>query len=57
MKETKAEHLPTWKLRPFERHSFQTWDDEEKDQLVWSVLAQRVLPQSWCGLWIWGNMR
>ena len=57
MKETKAEHLPTWKLRPFERHSFQTWDDEEKDQLVWSVLAQRVLSQSWCGLWIWGNMR
>lgn len=43
MKQTKAEHLPIEKLRPFEGHPFQIRDDEEMDQLVWSVLTQGIL--------------
>ena len=43
MKQTKAEHLPVEKLCPFEGHPFQIRDDEEMDQLVWSVLPQGIL--------------
>ena len=43
MKQTKAEHLPIGRLRPFEGHPFQIRDDEEMDQLVWSVLTQGIL--------------
>ena len=43
MKQTKAEHLPIGRLCPFEGHPFQIRDDEEMDQLVWSVLTQGIL--------------
>ena len=43
MKQTKAEYLPVEKLCPFEGHPFQIRDDEEMDQLVWSVLTQGIL--------------
>ena len=43
MKQTKAEHLPVEKLCSFEGHPFQIRDDEEMDQLVWSVLTQGIL--------------
>ena len=43
MKQTQAEYLPIDKLRPFEGHPFQIRDDEEMDQLVWSVLTQGIL--------------
>ena len=43
MKETKAEHLPINLLQPFEDHPFKVTDDEEMDQLVWSVLTQGLL--------------
>jgi ParB family chromosome partitioning protein len=43
MKETRAEYLPIQKLRPFEGHPFKVTDNEEMDQLVWSVLAQGLL--------------
>ena len=43
MKETRAEYLPIQKLRPFEGHPFKVTDDEEMDQLVWSVLTQGLL--------------
>ena len=43
MKETRAEYLPTQKLRPFEGHPFKVTDNEEMDQLVWSVLTQGLL--------------
>ena len=43
MKETKAEHLPISYLVPFEDHPFKVTDDEEMDQLVWSVLTQGLL--------------
>lgn len=43
MKETRAEHLPIDKLKPFEGHPFKVTDDEEMDQLVWSILAQGLL--------------
>ena len=43
MKETKAEHLPIDKLKPFEGHPFKVTDDEEMDQLVWSILTQGLL--------------
>ena len=42
-KEVQAMQLPTQKLRPFENHPFQVKDDDEMNQLVWSVLAQGVL--------------
>ena len=43
MKETRAEHLAVEKLRPFEGHPFKVVDNEEMDQLVWSVLTQGLL--------------
>ena len=43
MKETRAEYLPTQKLRPFEGHPFKVTDNEEMDQLVWSILTQGLL--------------
>ena len=43
MKETKAEYLPIYKLQPFEDHPFKVTDDEEMDQLVWSILTQGLL--------------
>ena len=43
MKETRAEHLPINLLQPFEDHPFKVTDDEEMDQLVWSVLTQGLL--------------
>ena len=39
----KAEYLPIEKLRPFEGHPFQVKDDDEMDQLVFSVLTQGLL--------------
>ena len=38
-----AMHLPVKKLRPFEGHPFQVKDDEEMDQLVFSILTQGLL--------------
>ena len=43
MKETRAEHIPVDKLRPFEGHPFKVVDNEEMDQLVWSVLTHGLL--------------
>ena len=43
MKETRAEYLPIQKLRPFEGHPFKVVDDEEMDQLTWSILTQGLL--------------
>ena len=43
IKEVQAMQLPTRKLRPFENHPFQVKDDDEMNQLVWSVLTQGVL--------------
>ena len=43
MKETRAEYLPIQKLRPFDGHPFKVTDNEEMDQLVWSVLTQGLL--------------
>ena len=43
MKETRAEHLAVDKLRPFDGHPFKVVDNEEMDQLVWSVLTQGLL--------------
>ena len=43
MKETRAEYLPIQKLRPFEGHPFKVTDNEEMEQLVWSVLIQGLL--------------
>ena len=42
-KEVQAMQLPIEKLRPFENHPFQVKDDDEMNQLVWSVLTQGVL--------------
>ena len=42
-KEVQAKQLPIQKLRPFENHPFQVKDDDEMNQLVWSVLTQGVL--------------
>lgn len=39
----RAEYLPIAKLHPFENHPFQVKDDDEMDQLVFSVLAQGLL--------------
>ena len=39
----KAEYLPINKLKPFEGHPFQVKDDDEMDQLVFSVLTQGLL--------------
>ena len=43
MNETRAECLPISKLHPFEGHPFKVTDNEEMDQLVWSVLTQGLL--------------
>ena len=43
MKETRAEYLPIQKLRPCEGHPFKVTDNEEMDQLVWSILTQGLL--------------
>ena len=43
MKETRAEHLAVDKLRPFDGHPFKVVDNEEMDQLVWSILTQGLL--------------
>ena len=43
MKETKAEYLPINLLQPFEDHPFKVNDNEEMDQLVWSILTQGLL--------------
>ncbi len=42
-KEVQAMQLPIQKLRPFENHPFQVKDDDEMEQLVWSVLTQGIL--------------
>ena len=42
-KEVQAMQLLIQKLRPFENHPFQVKDDDEMNQLVWSVLTQSVL--------------
>ena len=39
----KAEYLPIDKLKPFEDHPFQVKDDDEMDQLVFSILTQGLL--------------
>ena len=39
----RAEYLPIDKLRPFEGHPFKVKDDDEMDQLVFSVLTQGLL--------------
>ena len=43
MKETRAEYLPIEKLRHFEGHPFKVTDNEEMDQLTWSILTQGLL--------------
>ena len=43
MKETRAEHLAVDKLRPFNGHPFKVVDNEEMDQLTWSILTQGLL--------------
>ena len=43
MKETRAEYLPIQKLRPFEGHPFKVTDNEEMEQLTWSILTQGLL--------------
>ena len=43
MNKTRAEHLPIEKLRPFEGHPFKVADNEDMDQLVWSILTQGLL--------------
>ena len=43
MKETRAEYLPIEKLRPFDGHPFKVVDNEEMDQLTWSILTQGLL--------------
>lgn len=40
---SRAEYLPIDKLHPFESHPFQVKDDDEMDQLVFSVLTQGLL--------------
>ena len=41
-----AMQLPVEKLRPFEGHPFQVKDDDEMEQLVWSILTQGMLTPS-----------
>ena len=43
MNVTKAEYLPIDKLHPFENHPFQVKDDDEMEQLVWSILSQGIM--------------
>ncbi len=43
MNKAKAEYLNIEQLRPFEGHPFQVKEDEEMEQLVWSILTQGLL--------------
>lgn len=43
MNKAKAEYLNISQLRPFEGHPFQVKEDEEMEQLVWSILTQGLL--------------
>ena len=43
MNVTKAEYLPVDKLHPFEGHPFQVKDNDQMEQLVWSILSQGVM--------------
>ena len=43
MNKAKAEYLNIAQLRPFEEHPFQVKEDEEMEQLVWSILTQGLL--------------
>jgi len=43
MNKAKAEYLNITQLRPFEGHPFQVKEDEEMEQLVWSILTQGLL--------------
>ena len=43
MNVTKAEYLPIDKLHPFEDHPFQVKDDDQMEQLVWSILSQGLM--------------
>ena len=43
MKETRAAYLAVDKLRSFEGHPFKVVDNEEMDQLTWSILTQGLL--------------
>ena len=43
MNEARAEHLSISKLHPFEGHPFKVIDNEEMDQLTWSILTQGLL--------------
>lgn len=43
MNVSKAEYLPIDKLHTFEDHPFQVKDDDQMDQLVWSILSQGVM--------------
>ena len=40
---TRTEYLPIDQIQPFENHPFQVKDDDQMDQLVWSILSQGVL--------------
>lgn len=43
MNKAKAEYLNISQLQPFEGHPFQVKEDEEMEQLVWSILTQGLL--------------
>ena len=43
MNKAKVEYLNIAQLRPFEGHPFQVKEDEEMEQLVWSILTQGLL--------------
>ena len=43
MNKAKAEYLNISQLQPFERHPFRVKEDEEMEQLVWSILTQGLL--------------
>ena len=43
MNVTKADYLPIDKLHPFADHPFQVKDDDQMEQLVWSILSQGVM--------------
>ena len=43
MSKVKAEYLNIAQLKPFEGHPFQVREDEEMDQLMWSILSQGLL--------------
>ena len=40
---TRAEYLPIDQLHAFENHPFQVKDDDQMEQLVWSILSQGVM--------------